>query len=317
MSLTVKMIRAVAFFVFIAVITTGCEKWKEYFPENSKNKTIAELVSSNNDFKLLNLALKRTGLYDVVNKPGALTLFAPDNSAFIAAGFANAAAINQADVELLKSILLYHVVGSKITAAQIPIADNTPVSTVSGKELFATKQQNKVFVNGIPVVLADIIAANGVVHVIHKILVPPTGNIVQVALSNPNFSYLVAAVLRASEGSTNVAAVLSGNGPFTVFAPTNQAFINAGFPSIESIKAADPATLTNILTYHVIAARVFSCNLINGAELTTLNARKVKIILNGGAAVKGLSNSNKSNIVTSDLVATNGVLHVIDQVLLP
>ena len=124
-------------------------------------------------------------------------------------------------------------------------------------------------------------------------------------------------MVRASQGSTNVAAALSGAGPLTVFAPTNQAFINAGFPTIESINAADPAALTSILTYHVVAARVFSCNLVDNAEVTTLNGGKLTIKLAGGAKVKGSSNSGPSNIVITDLVATNGVVHVIDQVLLP
>jgi len=269
--------------MLLLVLVTGCDKWKYFYPNGNKDKTIAQIVSANDDYKLLKVALVRTGLIDAVSKPGTLTVFAPDNKAFAAAGFPNAAAINNADVEVLKSILLYHVAGSKITASQIPVADNTPVTTLAAKDIFVTKKNNKVSVNGVPVVSADIIASNGVIHAISKVLIPPTGNIVELAQANTNFTYLVAAVLRASQGSTNVAAALSGAGPLTVFAPTNQAFINAGFPTIESINNADPATLTSILTYHVVAARVFSSNLVNNAAVPTLNGGTVTIKLNGSA----------------------------------
>ena len=303
--------------MLLLTLVTSCDKLKYFYPHGSSDKTIAEIVSANENYKFLKLALIRAGLVDAVSKPGTLTVFAPDNAAFAAAGFPNADAINNADPEVLKSILLYHVVGTKITSGQIPTADNTPVATLAGKDIFVTKKSDKISVNGVPVVAADIKASNGVIHAISKVLVPPTGNIVEVAQGNSNFTFLVSAVLRASQGSTNVAAALSGAGPLTVFAPTNQAFINAGFPSIESINAADPATLTTILTYHVLAARVFSSNLVNNAEVATFNGGTVKIKLNGGAKVKGKSNPSASNIVLADLVATNGVVHVIDQVLLP
>jgi uncharacterized surface protein with fasciclin (FAS1) repeats len=114
-----------------------------------------------------------------------------------------------------------------------------------------------------------------------------------------------------------VATALSAAGPLTVFAPTNQAFINANFATIASIQAADPATLTRILTYHVIAARVLSSDLTESATPTTLNGGTVTITLSGGAKVKGIGNTTASNITSADIITTNGVVHVIDQVLLP
>ncbi len=146
---------------------------------------------------------------------------------------------------------------------------------------------------------------------------PPVGNLVEAAQADTNFSLLVEAVLRASQGSTNVAQVLSGGGPFTVFAPTNTAFRSAGFPDAASIQAADPNTLASILTYHVIPARVFSSDLVNGQQPSTVNGGKLKISLMSGASVMGNGNATASNIVSANIVATNGVIHVIDQVLLP
>jgi uncharacterized surface protein with fasciclin (FAS1) repeats len=151
-----------------------------------------------------------------------------------------------------------------------------------------------------------------------KVLVPSGGNnIVELAVANPNFTYLVAAVTRADASGTSISGALSGDGPFTVFAPTNAAFIAAGFATIADIEAADPAVLRDILLYHVVGARVFSSDLTEGAEPTMLDGGKVTITLGGGAKVKGSMNATASNITGTNVLATNGVIHVIDQVLLP
>ncbi|MEO7120871.1 MAG: fasciclin domain-containing protein, partial [Ginsengibacter sp.] len=247
-----------------------------------------------------------------------LTLFAPTNEAFMAAGFKSVSDLAAVPDTTLKAILLYHVLGSKVEAAQVPQASNTPVATLNGQSLYATRTaDNKVFVNGVSVIKANIECTNGVIHDINRVLMPATGTIVATAIANPNLSLLVAAVLRASQGNTNVATVLSSAGPFTVFAPTNQAFINAGFADANAINAADPNTLTTILTYHVIAGRIFSSDLTDGEMPTTVNGEKLTISLMNGAMVQGKSNATGSNIVMPNIVTTNGVVHVIDQVLLP
>ncbi|PHX73790.1 MAG: Nex18 symbiotically induced protein [Chitinophagaceae bacterium] len=149
-------------------------------------------------------------------------------------------------------------------------------------------------------------------------LIPAKGNLVEVAQANPDFSYLVAAVLRASTGATNIAGVLTSAGPFTLFAPTNSAFIDAGFATIDDINAADPDVLAAILTYHVVAGRVFSSDLTNDATPATANGQTVTIGISGsGATVKGMANATASNITAANIMARNGVVHVIDKVLLP
>ncbi|MGC4036147.1 MAG: fasciclin domain-containing protein [Chitinophagaceae bacterium] len=313
-----SLVRFTVVMLAIAFIVQGCNKFSDFFPHRggSGKKSISDIVASTPSFSLLKQALKKADLYKTLDQSGTYTVFAPNDDAFKAAGF-DSKAIDAATADALKAILLYHVLGSEVKAAQIPEADNTNVTTLNGKDVFVTKKSGNVSVNGGHVTQADIDASNGVIHAIDKVLVPPSGNIVELAQGNPNFTYLVAAVLRASQGTTNVAALLTGDGPLTVFAPTNQAFIDAGFPTIESINAATPDDLTPILAYHVIAARIFSTNLVDGSEPATLNGETVTIQLGTGAAVKGKSNSTASHIAPADLVATNGVVHVIDQVLLP
>ena len=306
-------------FMLLSVVAVGCDKDDEMVtPEPpAEEVTIADIAASDTSFSFLLAAAVRANLDEALAAPGTLTVFAPTNNAFRNAGFATIDAINTADPTFLATVLQYHILGTEVTAAQVPAGPNAPVATLGGTELFATSGASGVFINGVPVATADVQASNGVVHVIERVLLPPSGNIVETAIANPSFSYLVAAVLRASTGSTDVAGVLSGVGPLTVFAPVNDAFIAAGFATIDDINAADPDVLTSILTYHVVGARVFSSDLSNGQEPATLNGGTVTITLGEGASVQGNSNAEPANIVGTDIVTTNGVIHVIDQVLLP
>lgn len=302
-------------FLALSLIVLSCDD-NDDDDMTQTDKNIATLVSERSDLSLLRAAVTRANLGATLSGSGSFTVFAPTNDAFTAAGLGTEAAINAVPVETLRNILLYHVFTQKYAAANIP-SGTTELTTASNSKAYVSKKSNGVYVNGAMVTTADINASNGVIHVINKVLMPPAGNIVQVAQGNSNLSFLVAAVVRASEGSTNVASVLSTTNGLTVFAPTNQAFINAGFTSIASIQAANPNTLANILTYHVISARVFSSDLTEGATPATLNGANVTITLSGGAKVKGNGNPSASNITSTDIMAINGVVHVIDRVLLP
>ncbi|RRA91991.1 fasciclin domain-containing protein [Paenimyroides viscosum] len=301
-------------FAFLA-LSTSCND-DESTPPMEQQKTIANIVSENADYSLLKAAVTKANLGETLNGTGPFTVFAPNNQAFAASGISQQT-INSLSETDLSDILLYHTLGSKVMATNVPAGPNAEVTTVGGDKIYVTKDSRGVFVNGWKVTTADIAASNGVIHSIERVLMPPTQNIVQMAQANPNLTYLVAAVLRASEGSTNVANVLATTNNLTVFAPTNEAFIDAGFPTIASIQSADPATLTSILTYHVIAARAFSSDLSNGQSLNTVNGGTLMVALGSQATVKGNSNSTPSTITSVNMLATNGVVHLIDRVLLP
>ncbi|HLK27628.1 MAG TPA: fasciclin domain-containing protein [Puia sp.] len=300
--------------VLFVVIISSCKK------SNSGSSpgpgTIAAQVTAGTNFTLLSSAVTKAGLGTTLAGAGPFTVFAPTDDAFTASGITSSV-IASLTADQLKTILLYHTLGSKVMAAQVPAGPDAKVVTASGDSVFVTNNSNGVFINGIKVTQADIAASNGVIHTIGKVLLPPVGNIVDVASADTTFSFLVAAVIRASTGSTNVASILSSGGIFTVFAPTNNAFRAAGFATIDAINAADPNTLTTILTYHVIPGRIFSSDLTDGAQPTTANGGKLTISLSAGATVKGNGNTTASNIIVTNVMASNGVVHVIDQVLLP
>lgn len=281
-----------------------------------QQKTIAAIVSDNSSYSLLKSAVVKADLAETLSGTGPFTVFAPNNEAFMASGITQEA-INSMAAADLKDLLLYHTLTSKVTAANVPAGPNAEVTSANGDKLYLTKDSRGVFVNGWKVTSADMAASNGVIHAVERVLMPPKGTIVQMAQANENLTYLVAAVLRASQGSTNVAQVLSAEGNLTVFAPSNQAFIDAGFPTIASVQSADPDTLASILTYHVLAARAFSSDLSNGQSLTTVNGGTLMVALGSQATVKGNGNDMPSVITSVNMLATNGVIHLIDRVLIP
>ena len=308
-------LRLLAFSLFAAtsLLFTSCKKDEPAVVVPVTN-TITDIVLKNNDFTLLRAAVVRAGLADAL-KVGQLTVFAPNDAAFKAAGYADVAAINAIPVATLTSILQYHVINAKVLASAIPAAANTPqqsLLTTNGL-LYVSKSGSNVSVNGKKVITADVAADNGVIHVIDGLLLPPTGDVVAAVVADPgNFSLLQAAVLRAG-----IAGTLTSATAITVFAPTNQAFTDAGFTAA-AIAAATPAALTRILTYHVVPGRVFSANLTDGVTPATLLGSTVKVNVGTGVTVTGQGNgTNASTVVKADVLTTNAVIHVINRVLLP
>lgn len=255
-------------------------------------------------FKTLVAALVQEKLVSTIAKE-ELTIFAPSDEAFAALGLNES---NIGTVPNLKEILLYHAVAGKVYSTMLT---SKFVPTVNGAAV-KIDVSSGVMVNDANVVKADIKAMNGVIHVIDKVLLPPSKNLVEVALANaPEFSILVAAVQKAKLVET-----LSTGGPFTVFAPTNAAFAALLTElKVSSLDALSEETVKNVLLYHVVSGRVFSTDLQSG-PVNTLN---------------GTFNVNLSNLKITDanlreaglvpsllnIQATNGVIHVIDRVILP
>lgn len=246
---------------------------------------------------------------------GGLTLFAPTNAAFEAAGVTD---VNGAD-----AVLAYHVIDGTIMASMLPTTNgvSSEVPTLGGN-IYLTNAGSGVFINGTTEVVAtDIAGSNGVVHVIDRVLLPPTQTINEIvagfAGGNPGEFTLLAAAL----GRAGLADFFSGNGPYTVFAPTDAAFQAAGFADAAAINAAPVDAVAGILTHHVAEPNVyvFSTDLTDGASVPMLNGQNVTINL-GDSTVQDASGSTPAAGLIPSLLnvhATNGVVHVIDKVLLP
>lgn len=254
-------------------------------------------------FDVLKVALAQTGLMSYVAQ-NELTLFAPTDDAFAAIGLNKQ---NIASVEGIEEILLYHVLAGEIYSGDLM---NGFFPTLNGAAV-KINLDNGVMVDDANVIYADITALNGVVHVIDAVLFPPTMNIVQLAIAaNPDeFNTLVAAVVAAG-----LDGALSGEGPFTVFAPTDAAFAALG---LNPGNVASVPNLAEILTYHVLPGRIFSTDLTTG-YFTTLNGGDIMIDA-GALTIADNGSMDLANILVPfiDIQGTNGVIHTIDKVLLP
>ena len=322
-----QILLMVALGTTVSVVTSSCNKDDDNAPAPTPN--IVQKAQSDTNFSILVAAVIKTDLTTALSTTPNLTVFAPLNSAFRAAGYTEATinSLGASDVAALKSVLMYHVLGEQVPSSAITSA-NIEKTTLQGAKLYATGNASGAYINGVKVLVADVAASNGVIHAIGKILVPPAGTLLQTAValggntSPSGFSLLVAAVLRADAATASQAAgvvtgALSGAGPLTVFAPTNQAFIDAGFATTAAINAADPAVLRNIILYHVVPARVFSSNLAAGNAPTAQGTNVTIALPASGATVKGTTNTAAASVLLADVIATNGVIHVIDKVLLP
>ncbi|MGZ8541142.1 MAG: fasciclin domain-containing protein, partial [Chitinophagaceae bacterium] len=298
----------------------GCDKDDDDVP--AAGNAITDLVVAESSFSTLEAAVVRANLAATLSGTGPFTVFAPDDAAFTASGI-TPAAINTLTPAQLQTILLYHTVGSKIPAASVPAGPNAKVITAGGDSVFVTKNASGVYVNGIKVTQADINASNGVIHKIGRVLNPPVGNIVETAVAS-GLDSLVKAVTRATTapgGDPGLAGTL-GTATLTVFAPTNAAFTNLlSALSLTNINDIPVGTLLAVLRYHVVAGRAFSSDLASGS-LAMLAGGNTTINLtngtDGGPTITGTNNGGTgANITATNIVCRNGVVHLIDRVLIP
>ncbi len=305
-------------FFSIPVLFFSCKKENDAPVTN----TITDVVVANTNFATLESAVLKANLQGTLSGAGPFTVFAPDDAAFIASGI-TPAVLNSLTPSQVQSILLYHTIGAKITAADVPAGPNAKVITASGDSVFVTKNASGVYINGIKVNAADVAADNGVIHAIGKVLIPPAGNIVETAIAS-GLDSLVKAVTRATTapgGDPTLAATLS-SAKLTVFAPTNAAFTQLlGALSLTKIDDIPVPTLLAVLRYHIAGGRAFSSDLANG-NLPMLAGGNTTVNLTngagGGPTLTGNGNGgNKSNIIATNIVCRNGVVHLIDRVLLP
>jgi len=302
--------------------------------EASIVNTVVEPAYFNKNFTILTEAVVTAGLLNTLIDPNAtFTVFAPTNEAFAAAGITSLEGLTADD---LTPILLYHVLGAEVPAGSLP-PTGSAVTTLGG-DFYLSINENGVFINGsTQVVATDVEANNGVVHVIDRTLLPPTSNVVEIAVAasqadaGAEFTQLVAALVAAENdpNAANLVTALSGEGPFTVFAPTDAAFAqlyaDAGVANLEELVAAvGMSTIEAVLTYHVVGgARVMSTDLPNldSSTITALggtfelDVNALTITETDGAL--NLNENNTANITGVDILGTNGVIHVIDKVILP
>mgnify|MGYP003319947920 FL=1 len=257
-------------------------------------------------------AVIQAGLLETLQGDGPFTVFAPTDAAFEAAGVDLSTFTTDEDNQTLANILTYHVVAGSVTAADV--TDGMTAATVNGANLSFSVADGVVTVNNAKVTTADVMASNGVIHVIDAVLTPPaaepagpTLNIPETAQSTGVHTSLVAALSHAGLVET-----LQGDGPFTVFAPTDEAFAAAGIDLSAFDTEEENATLSDILLYHVLSGAVPSSDVTDGLTVAMVNGDNASFTVTAdGVTIEG------ANVTTADVETTNGVIHVIDKVLMP
>lgn len=276
-----------------------------------EGKTILETASAAGDFKTLAAAVKAAGLVETLSGPGPFTVFAPTDAAFahLPKGTLDSLLLPQ-NKQKLADILTYHVVSGKVMAADAMKLDFAP--TVLGQSarlevIDLADGKHALTIDGAKIVTADIACANGVIHVIDAVILPRK-NIVETAAAAGSFNTLLAAAKAAG-----LVEALSGKGPLTVFAPTDAAFAKLPAGTVESLlEPKNREQLAAILKLHVVSGAVLAKDVVKMHEVTTLGGEHVKVSAAGGVVMLG-----GAKVVTTDILAGNGVIHVIDTVILP
>lgn len=321
---SVRLAVTISAAIVLSAAIVSCKKKKEDPPAPN---TVVNVVANNGYTTLGGLVTGNANVLGILNGTGPFTVFAPSNAAFTGVTAPTGTA--------LENLLKYHVIaGQGLTAAQVIALSNNnliKVTMANGDSVFVKASNSAgVFVNGIQVTQPNLTGTNGIVHGIGRILLPPAGNIVQTAQSiagGPNaFDSLVKAVTLASAGGTgldDIFSVLSNTNALTVFAPTNQAFAdlfaNAGFP-YRQISAIPVGTLRTVLRHHVVAARAFSNDLVNGPRAMVEGTTTVAGVGGASITIDGsgtVFNEVPAAIVGTNVMARNGVVHVINKVLIP
>ncbi len=301
---------------------TSCKK--EDPEAKPKPETVAELAETNPELSMLADALGKSNLEEDISPYGPVTVFGPTNDAFQELLDSNEAweSINDLPVQTLMNVLSFHVVEGNIMSTDL--SDTYLKTYAKGPNQEALSLQvntadGVVFNGNATPVLVDLEFSYGVLHAIDKVMLPP--NIVTLALNNSNFSSLVEA-LTDSRHTTDFVALLSEEGPFTVFAPTNEAFeaLLASNEAWESLSDIPIETLEAVLTYHVLGDANVQADQLSDGDLTMLGGGTLTIDLTEGAQIMTSSGQTVNILVgeaTNDVQGTNGVIHAVDAVLIP
>ena len=296
--------------MFAGMVTlTSCNDDDDIDPVR-ENESIVDIVVRDQNFSTLEAALMKAGLVEALSADGPFTVFAPTNAAFQAAGITD---LEDYTVEQLREVLLYHVVNGRVNAPNLQ--DGQEVATLNDMDFYVSLNEGVVINGTAKVTTADVEATNGVIHVVDRVLLPPSQDIVEIAVA-AGFTRLAEAVTEAG-----LVDVLQEDGAFTVFAPTNAAF-DALY---QRLGVNGPADIDDdtfaglaVLAYHVLGGRVFSSDLSDGATPATLQTGTIEINLGSDVTITDKDpGSADAKVTSTDILATNGVIHVIDQILLP
>jgi len=279
---------------------------------NMQPSSVVDIIVNSPDHNTLETAVLAAGLETALSGAGPFTVFAPTDAAFAAVDPATLNALLADPQGALTTVLTYHALSG--VAGSSVITDGLQLSTLEGSNVTFGVNANGVFINNAQITVTDIAAANGIVHVIDAVLVPEAitrtpkpATVVDIIVNSPDHNTLETAVLAAG-----LETALSGAGPFTVFAPTDAAFAAVDPATLNALLADPQGALTSVLTYHAMSGVAPASVITDGLKLGTLQGTNVDFSVNSNGVF-----INNAQIIVTDIQAENGVVHVIDAVLIP
>ena len=294
--------------------TCGASQPRAALASNGAVKNIVETAVSNEDFSTLVTLVGEAQLVDTLAGKGPFTVFAPNNAAFqkLLSAKGNEklleTLLDDKNRGLLQGILTYHVVPGKVMAKDVIKLANAGTANGQRVDIAFDEKAGTVSVDGAKVIATDIECSNGVIHVIDSVILPEQASIVGVAAGAKTFGTLIAAAKAAG-----LAGVLDTKGPFTVFAPTDDAFAALPAGTVENLlKAENKDQLVAILKHHVVEGRVYADQAAKLESAKTIGGTTLSLAISKESAKAG-----NANIVATDIEASNGVIHVVDAVILP
>ena len=303
----IHVILAASVAVVAAVAFASAGRPAEARPAAEGN--IVQTAVAAGQFTTLASLLEKAGLVDTLATGGPFTVFAPTDAAFAKVPKATLDAL-AADPAKLKAVLLYHVVSASVPAAEV--VKLSSAKTLQGGSVAIRVVDGSVYVDGAKVTTPDIAASNGIIHVIDSVLIPKSApaakpkNIVQTAVAAGQFKTLASLLTKAG-----LAGTLQGKGPFTVFAPTDAAFAKVPKATLAAL-ATDKAKLRSVLLYHVVKGKVTAAQVVKLRSAKTLNGQSLAIRVGGSTVTVG-----GARVTKADVAASNGIIHVINKVLIP
>jgi len=305
--------------LMVAFAMFACNKSNSPSGINGNTSTISSILKVATNATIFYNGLTRTGLDTVLSGSGPFTVFVPTDSAFGSYGINNVTIANISN-DSLRKIFLYHILsGVRLLSTTFPQVSASKIITANGDSVFISNNSAGLFVNGIRVSSSDIIVGNGIIQGMgSRPLFPPTGNLMDLLTGDTTFSYLVTAINRASQGTTNILQEISSTGPYTLLAPVNSGFRQYGFQTLDDINNANADSLARILQYHLIPGRNFASDISSVEGFNTVLQDSVQFITTGiQRQIKGNGSDTTANVIRVNLLARNGVMFSIDQVLLP
>jgi uncharacterized surface protein with fasciclin (FAS1) repeats len=327
----IRLLKPALTLLAVLSLLSACKKDKTVTGNSDADNRIGYIITDNFNLSLFNIALNYTGLYPQLNTSQIITVLAPDDPSFNAAGYADAVAIEGSNKADLTQILKYHVLSGKYDFNTLPFLFNQEVTTMDGLKMYVTRwiknQDTVLTVNGTQITSKNLPGSNGLIQVIDAVLTPSTYPLLTQAIAaDPSLTYFNQALIRA-----NMVSTLNGSNIYTVFAPTNAAFMALGYATLDSINNTDPAKLAALLKYNMFAGRKFIYDYVLTTDASNItqqamsdgNVVTVDLIQDPntgdytGITLQGIGNAGQASIVKSNILTGNGVLHETDTVLKP